>query len=133
MAINPVTSTVAHYVHQVMSGGASQAISSAALEEAKETAAATRQEAARGDQVAIRKLARLRQAQQMQESKPVQAPREGERSQTRNTPAEEASESPTERASEARGGRSILLPDPLTRNPSHCAVVPATAVAWTRE
>jgi hypothetical protein len=63
MSVNTISSAVASYVQKVTGGQASGARSSsgvsAAMQEATETAAATRQEAAKGDQQAIRKLARM--------------------------------------------------------------------------
>ena len=71
--VSSPASSVSGYVQRVVSGSTSQGGSSA-VEEANESRDTTRQEAARGDQVAIRKLARLKQLQQAQTPAPAPQP-----------------------------------------------------------
>ena len=78
MSMNPISSTAASFIQKTLSAGSSQNAISAATEEATETAYTTRQEAANGDQVAVRKLAREEQQQQTESPKPAQEPGKGE-------------------------------------------------------
>ena len=71
--VSSPASAVSGYVQRVVSGSTSQGDSSA-VQEANESRDTTRQEAARGDQVAIRKLAKLKQLQQIQAPAAAQEP-----------------------------------------------------------
>jgi hypothetical protein len=66
MSVGSITNTTP--TPQVAPPISAKSAAAAAAEEARETAATTRQEAAKGDPVAIRKLAREQQSEQARES-----------------------------------------------------------------
>lgn len=76
MSVTPVSSTATTHIQPSSAASASQSVLAATLEESTESAATTRQEAVKGDQVAVRKLARLQQ-QQKQQVTPVAAKEPG--------------------------------------------------------
>ena len=65
MSITPANNAACSHVSQVPPAASSKSAASSAAEEANETGAKTRQEAAHGDQVAIRRLARQEQAKRL--------------------------------------------------------------------
>ena len=68
MSVAPVTNAATPSIQQALAKGGLQSVAAAAVQEATETLNTTRQEAAKGDPVAIRKLAQLQQQEKSQES-----------------------------------------------------------------
>jgi hypothetical protein len=69
MSVAPSSSVTQNHVRPAPTAASSQSAAAAALQEATESAATTRLEAAHGDQVAMRKL-----ASQQQQAKPAVSP-----------------------------------------------------------
>lgn len=78
MSTDPVTSIATRSAQVAVAPASVTASLSAAQEETNESPAATRQEAAQGDAVAIRRVARNQHAKRPQKSAPAREPGKGE-------------------------------------------------------
>ena len=79
MSVSSISNSPSTPIQQASSGGTARAALAAAVEEVTESAATTRQEAAQGDQVAIRRLARQPKAQPVNAPSRAREPGKGER------------------------------------------------------
>jgi hypothetical protein len=78
MTITPVSNSATGHARTSSSASVSQSALAANLEESTESAATTKQEAAKGDQVAVRKLARQQQQNQQPNAVAAKEPGKGD-------------------------------------------------------